>query len=76
MEKTKVTRKEFETLLKEIDYVDVKDRGYAIILLAIANDLYSDLKMCKEMGLEESYKNTNKQINAVQDLLKSHGYLQ
>ena len=76
MEKTKVTGKEFKSLLKELEIEDIKNRGYGYILLIIVNQLYDDARSYKESGCNCAYESTLKQIEGVRDFLKAHGYYQ
>lgn len=74
MEKTKVTGKEFKSLLKELNIADVKEDGYGYILLIIASDLMSDALMFKGMGHNTLYRTYTHKVDMIQDLLKTHGY--
>lgn len=74
MKKTKVTGKEFKSLLKEIGLADVKEDGYGYILLVISSDLLSDSMTLKELGCIMSSRKLEKQAKAIYDLLKYHGY--
>lgn len=74
MEKTKVTGKEFKSLLKELNIADVKEDGYGHILLIIASDLMSDALMVKDMGYDTLYRTYTHKVDMIQDFLKTHGY--
>lgn len=76
MEKTKVTKKEFETLLKEIDFADLKKDGYGYILLVLASDLLNDALSFNKMGISSMSKRCENQADEIKDFLRTHGYCQ
>lgn len=76
MEKTKVTKKEFETLLKEIDFADLQKDGYGYILLVLASDLLNDALSFNKMGISSMSKRCEKQADEIKDFLITHGYCQ
>lgn len=76
MKRTKVTGKEFKTLLKEIEMGDVKEDGYGYILLIIENDLINDSIMYEEKGCEYASRRCKEQYEKVHSFLKEHGYYQ
>lgn len=76
MKRTKVTGKDFKSLLKEIEMGDVKEDGYGYILLIIENDLINDSIMYEENGCEYASRRCKEQYEKVHSFLKEHGYYQ
>lgn len=76
MTKTKVTGKEFKSLLKDIEMIDVKEDGYGYILLIIANDLFNDSIMYEEHGCKYASRRIKEQYEKVHSFLEEHGYYQ